>query len=74
MDIKKYIAERVERVRVENVLKSRNALFEMSPVAFADSLVAAGVIKDEFTDLSGEKASSKLAFIVEDIINKFGVV
>lgn len=39
-------------------------------VEIANELVTAGVIKDEYTDLSGVKASSKLCFIISDIINK----
>lgn len=44
-----------------------------SPVEFAEKLVQAGVIKDEFTDLSGKNASSQLSFIVLEIMKSLGI-
>jgi hypothetical protein len=45
----------------------------ISAVDIANELVNMGVIKDEYTDLSGKKASSNLAFIIRDVFNKLGI-
>lgn len=45
-------------------------LGDINPVKLADALVAAGVIKDDYTDLSGQKASSHLAFIISNTMKK----
>lgn len=55
----------------ETINEEESAL--VSPVEFAEKLVQAGVIKDEFTDLSGKNASSQLSFIVYDIMKSFGI-
>ena len=53
---KESLTEEIENVRTQD------------PMKIADALVAAGVIKDDYTNLSGKKASSKLGFIIEKIM------
>lgn len=69
MDEKQYIRGWVKNILMEEMGDKKF----ISAVDIANELVNSGVIKEEYTDLSGKKASSNLAFIVRDILNKLGI-
>ena len=77
METKKFIINEIKKLHRMNILEqektvviSQIKLLEegVSSVGLADKLVSLGVIKDEFTDLSGKKASSKLSFMIDGIM------
>jgi len=70
MDIREFIKEEVKRLHKKTLKEDIFTGGYINPAALADVLVQAGVIKDEYTDLSGQKASSKLAFIVKKAVDK----
>lgn len=68
--LSKFINEEVKKLHSETLLKEEEIGGGINSVKLADALVASGVIKEEYTDISGVKSSSKLAFIINDILNK----
>jgi hypothetical protein len=64
MELRKQIKEEVGRF----LLEKYEGVNGINAVKFADALVAAGVIKDDYTDLSGLKSSSKLAYMIADML------
>jgi hypothetical protein len=55
-----------ERFQQRNIIKEHY----INPVMLANELASLGIIKDEYLDLSGKKASSSLAFMINDIMDK----
>lgn len=58
-ELQKLIKEEVQKVLKEGI----------TPMSLANELVAADLVKDEYLDMRG-KASSKLGFILKDILTK----
>lgn len=72
MDIKEFIIEEVSKLH-KKTLSESFGVSRINPMEIAEELVKSGVIKDNYTDLSGKHASSELGFMVKAILDKLGL-
>ncbi len=74
-ELRKLIREEIETSvgsesdRYYNQYLTQTNPTNISPAKLADALVEAGLVKDEWTDLSGKKASSELGFKIKAILD-----